>query len=140
MDKNVKNIQDEIYVRKDLSNSEKNAYYFRCGGYNVVLRNPRKYLSRERFEYIETDNIPTYSIRFETYQMATKFIEKCIADGTQNVDVCQRGPIVVIKPTNIDYQLWIELDKEDLCQKMVQVLRRQYVNNKKVEQVAELAR
>ena len=136
---------DEEYINDCLPNHHKNAYYMMCGNCDVYLRNPQKveiWKSQEPV-YLETDNIPTYVIRFMTPEKAQYFTENNFFMGPEHqksVEINQDGRNIIIKPTNIDYHVHIEVDSEEVGQQLVKMFRRQYINNKeyKVEQKKEL--
>lgn len=126
---------DDEYVNDILSSQYKNAYYTLCGNCDIWLHNPQKHLvGRKAPIHLETDNIPTYKIRFMTPEKAHNFIQNNFYIGIEHqkdVKISQVGSSVIIEPLSIDYHVHMEVDSEELGQQLVKILRRQYINNKR---------
>lgn len=118
-----------IYINECLPDSRKNAYYFMCGECSVIVHTPTKRLNDE---YVEIFNIPTYVMRFKTPEKAQQFLENNFFIGIEhqkNVEISQVGSNVILKPTRFDYEIHIEVDSEEVGQKLVKLFRRQYIDN-----------
>lgn len=136
---------DEEYINDCLPNHHKNSYYMMCGNCDVHLRNPQKHLlGKKEPVYLETDNIPTYVINFSTLEKAQHFMENNFFMGPEHqksvrIDIVSTvlSSAIIIKPTNIDYNVHIEVDSEEVGKKLVKMFRRQYIDEKNLPKLKE---
>ena len=137
---------DEEYVNDCLPNHHKNSFYMICGNCDVYLQNPQKveiWKSQEPV-YLETNNIPTYIIKFTSLETAESFMKNNFFMGPEHqksvrIDIVSTilSAAIIIKPTKIDYKVHIEVDSEEVGKKLVKLFRRQYINNKNLPKLIE---
>jgi len=136
---------DEEYINDCLSSHYKNAYYKICGNYDVYLQNPQMYnVVRKEIMYLGTDNIPTYVIKFSSLGKAKAFFKNNFFMGVKhqksvdiNIVSTVLSSAIIIKPTNIDYEIHIEVYSEEVAQKLVKMFRQQYIDNKHCQHKAK---
>jgi hypothetical protein len=130
--------EDRNYITNSLGSSYKNAYYKLCWGCDVYLQAPQAYDDiRHRVVYFERNNIPTYVINFLSQEKAQEFMENNFFMGLEhqrhveiNLVSSGLGASITIKPTNIDYRVHIHVKYEDPGKKLVEMFRRQYIENR----------
>lgn len=129
---------EEEYINDVLSHHNRNSYYTICGNFDVHIRNPQKYeVGKKSPVYLETDNMPTYVINFSSLEKAQHFMENNFFMGAEHqksvkIDVVSTvlSSAIIMKPTSIEYNIHIEVDSEEVAQKLVKMFRREYVENR----------
>jgi hypothetical protein len=143
----VKNerLETSAYINDLLTSRFRNCYYQDSGNYDVYLQTPQRYdVVKYKFTYLEANSILTYTINFSSQEKAEQFLknnfymgvdkQKNVKIGIVNMPVCS---MVVIQPMSIDYEVHIEVDNEEVAQKLVKRFRQQYLNNKNIKEIKE---
>jgi hypothetical protein len=129
---------DKQYINADLTSSLKNAYYKMSDNCDVFLRNPQEYnFAQGRRVWLEIDNVPTYVIKFSSLEKAQQFMKNNFFMGPEHQDCVDISLVntvlsaaIIIKPVNRAYDIHIEVNSEEVGQKLVKMFRRQYIDNK----------
>ncbi len=125
-------LEKELYIHKDICDDRTNAYCYMDGTCHIIVKNP---INRNS-DFVEFGNLPTYTLRFTNRKMALRFVENNFFHGhdlQKNIRLALDDKTLTMQPTNLGYEMHIEVNNMMQGEELVRIFRAQYAYSKQLK-------